>query len=217
MKTSLIFDLDGTLLDTLTDIRAALNEALAQSGFPWRFSQKECRSLIGNGADALIHRALKESDAPDAFARLKAAYLPLYAAYQERHTKPFNGLKPTLSYLKARGASLYVCTNKPDELARRIAEAKFGEGFFIEVRGLREGDKPKPDPSLAEDLIARHGLRKEDCLFIGDSLPDLLTAQNARLPFCLCEWGYGSYKPDFLRECDFVIKKPRELAKVVLS
>jgi len=84
------------------------------------------------------------------------------------------------------------------------------------VRGLNEGEKPKPDPWVVNSFISKFGLERSECLFIGDSLPDLLTSQNAGLPLCLCEWGYGFYKPELLKECAIVIKKPKDLAKVVL-
>jgi len=216
MYKNLIFDLDGTLLDTITDIRAAINAALTQCGFSYSFSKSDCRSLIGDGADALVHRALKENDNPSNFSQLKEAYMPLYAEMQNRHTKPFNGLIPTLTYLKIKGFRLFVCTNKPDVLAKKIILEKFGSELFEEVRGLKEGEKPKPDPGVVNYFISKFGLERSECLFVGDSLPDLLTSQNAKLPLCLCEWGYGFYKPELLNECAIVIKKPKDLAKVVL-
>jgi phosphoglycolate phosphatase len=216
MFQALFFDLDGTLLDTLTDIRQAINEALASCGYPYSFSKQECHSLIGNGADTLVHRALKDNDSPAAFEKLKAEYMPRYRAFQGNHTKPFNGEKPTLLFLKERGVKLFVVTNKPDPLAKAIIAANYGDSLFMEVCGLHEGEAPKPDPHIVFDLLARYGLDKSRCLFVGDSLPDLLTAQNAGLPLCLCEWGYGFYKPELLQECRFVIKKPKELAQIAL-
>jgi phosphoglycolate phosphatase len=214
MYQALFFDLDGTLLDTLTDIRAALNEALLQSGFSFTYSKQECHYLIGNGADYLVHKALKDQDTPANFAKLKAAYMPLYAAYQERHTKPFNGMVPTLQYLHNRGILLFVCSNKPDALAKRIVPKFYGEDLFTEIRGQKEGEPRKPDPFIPNSFIAHYALDPKQCLFVGDSLPDLLTANNAGLPLCLCMWGYGFYKPDLLEECKYVIKKPKELAQV---
>jgi phosphoglycolate phosphatase len=216
MYQALIFDLDGTLLDTLTDIRTALNEALKAAGYDYSFSKQQCHSLIGNGADALVHKALLQNDSPDAFAKLKAEYMPRYAAFQGNHTKPFNGEKPTLTYLKERGVRLFVCSNKPDDLAKAIIAKNYGDDLFEEVRGLREGEAPKPDPHVVAYFIEKYNLDKTSCLFVGDSLPDLLTAQNAGLPLCLCEWGYGFYKPELLQEAKYVIKKPKELAQFIL-
>jgi len=213
---ALFFDLDGTLLDTLSDIRLAINEALQECGYDYAFSKQECRSLIGNGADILVHRALKDHDTPEAFAQLKKAYMPLYAEKQEDHTKLFNGEKATLNFLHQRGIRLFVCSNKPDALCRKVISKFYGEGLFEEVRGIREGDAPKPDPKILNEMIIRAGIDKKEAVFVGDSLPDLLTAQNAKLPLCLCLWGYGFYKPEFLKEATFVIKKPKELAQFCL-
>jgi phosphoglycolate phosphatase len=216
MQEALIFDLDGTLLDTLTDIRLAVNEALKECGFTYAFSKADCHSLIGNGADVLVHKALKDQDTPENFIRLKKAYMPLYAAKQEDHTKPFNGEKATLNFLHERGIKLFVCSNKPDALAQKVVTKYYGDELFEEIRGIKEGDAPKPDPTIVNAIIARYGLEKNKTVFVGDSLPDLLTAENAGLPLCLCLWGYGFYKPELLQEAKFVIKKPKELAQFAL-
>ena len=216
MYQALFFDLDGTLLDTLTDIRLALNEALKACGYSYAFSKQECRSLIGNGADALIHKALKENDSPLAFEQLKKAYLPRYQSYQGLHTKPFNGMEPTLRFLSERGVKLFVCSNKPDSLAKSIVTRFFSDSLFLEVRGHQEGEKVKPDPHIANAFLEKYALERDKTLFVGDSLPDLLTANNAGLSLCLCLWGYGFYKPELLKECRYVIKKPKELVAIVL-
>jgi phosphoglycolate phosphatase len=216
MVQSLIFDLDGTLLDTLTDIRLAINEALKECGYHYAFSKADCHALIGNGADVLVHKALKENDTPERFAELKKAYMPLYAAKQEDHTKPFNGEKVTLSYLAQRGIRLFVCSNKPDALCQKVVTKYYGNDLFEEIRGIREGETPKPDPTILDEMMIRRGIDRKETVFVGDSLPDLLTAQNAQLPLCLCLWGYGFYKPELLQEAQYVIKKPKELAQFCL-
>jgi phosphoglycolate phosphatase len=217
MYKALFLDLDGTLLDTLTDIRSAINDALQETGFAFHYSKQECRSLVGYGADALVHKALGDLDSPENFAKLKAAYMPLYGAYQEKHTKPFNGMAPTLEYLANKGVLLFVSSNKPDELASIVVRKYYGDSLFTEIRGQRPLDLPKPNPNTVLALMDKYQLKGSECLYVGDSLPDLLTAQNAKLPFCLCKWGYGFYKPEFLEEATYIIGKPKDLAKVALS
>lgn len=199
-------------MDTITDIREAINDALEAAGFPFSYSKKECHTLVGNGAGVLMHKALQSEDTPENFEKLKKEYMPRYEEYQNRHTKPFNGLPTVLAYLKNKGILLFVCSNKPDKLAKAIVTSNYGDSLFVEIRGQREGEKPKPDPHIVLDFLARYSLKKDEVIFVGDSLPDLLTAQNADLPLALCTWGYGSYKPELLQEAAYIIKKPKDLA-----
>jgi phosphoglycolate phosphatase len=212
MYKALFFDLDGTLLDTLTDIRRAINDALKAAGFPFVYSKSDCHSLIGNGADVLIHKALKELDNPTNFAKLKSEYMPRYEAYQGVHTKPFNGMPTILQYLANKGVLLFVCSNKPDKLAHDIIAKNFDTTLFSGIYGQKDNELPKPDPHIINYYLAKFNLEPQDCLMVGDSLPDLLTAKNAKLGLCLCTWGYGFYKPELLNEATLVITKPKELA-----
>lgn len=213
VKKALIFDLDGTLLDTITDIRRAINDALSACGFTYSYSKRECHSLVGDGADTLIHRALGEFDNDANFKRLKSEYMPRYKEYQGAHTKPFNGIVPTLKYLKDKGVILGVCTNKPDELAHIILSNFFPADFFDAIYGVKEGEKPKPDPHNVLKIMDEFSLDSSNTVFVGDSLPDLLTANNASLPLALCLWGYGNYKPALLNEARYIMDKPKDLAK----
>ncbi|MCI1244738.1 MAG: HAD family hydrolase [Bacilli bacterium] len=217
MYKAIFFDLDGTLLDTLTDIRIAINEALEKTGFPMRYSKRECHYLIGNGVDYLVHTALGDMDTSANFEKLKPVYMDLYAKYQNDHTKPFNGLPTILRFLKDKDYLLFVCSNKPDALAKIVVPAHYGNGLFKEVAGHVAGEPVKPSPIIVNRLMGKYGLSPDECLFVGDSLPDLLTANNAHMKLCLCTWGYGFYKPELLDECAYVIAKPRELARKVLS
>lgn len=218
MYETFIFDLDGTLLQTLPDIRLAINEALKRCGYSYSFSLKEARALIGNGADMLVKRALKEKgDDPEAFAELKAAYMPLYRDYQNLHAKPFNGMKEVLTFLKERGLQLFVATNKPNALAQFIVEDHFGKGLFTAIEGHEEGEPVKPDPLIVNRFVEKYGIDKSKSLFIGDSYVDVDTAQNAGVKSCLVTWGYGFYKKALLERADYVISKPKQLAALAFG
>lgn len=218
MYETFIFDLDGTLLQTLPDIRLAINEALKRCGYSYSFSLKEARALIGNGADMLVKRALKEKgDDPEAFAELKAAYMPLYRDYQNLHAKPFNGMKEVLTFLKERGLRLFVATNKPNALAQFIVEDHFGKGLFTAIEGHEEGEPVKPDPLIVNRFVEKYGIDKSKSLFIGDSYVDVDTAQNAGVKSCLVTWGYGFYKKALLERADYVISKPKQLAALAFG
>lgn len=218
MYQTFIFDLDGTLLQTLPDIRLAINEALKRCGYDYAFSLKEARALIGNGADMLVKRALKEKgDDIEAFAQLKATYMPLYRDYQNLHAKPFNGMKEVLTFLKERGLQLFVATNKPNALAKLIVEDHFGKGLFTAIEGHEEGEPVKPDPLIVNRFVEKYGIDKSKTLFIGDSYVDVDTAQNAGVKSCLVTWGYGFYKKALLERADYVISKPKQLAALAFG
>lgn len=215
MVKNLIFDLDGTLLDTITDIKDAINDALKAADFPYRYDKDGCRFLIGDGADNLVHRALKELDNPENFAKLKKEYMPRYKEYQNRHTKPFNGIMESLKYLKNHGISLFVCTNKPDAYAQIIV-SRFFPSLFEAVRGLREGEEPKPNPAIVNYFVDSFRLEKKETFFVGDSITDLKTAFNSGLPLALCLWGYGFYEGTLLKEAKMLLAKPKDLEKIIL-
>lgn len=217
MYKYVFFDCDGTLLETLPDIRIATNLALKQCGYDYQFSLKEARVLIGNGADMLVRRALRDkADDPVAFAQLKAAYLPLYKEHQADHAKPFNGIKEICKVLKDAGVRMFVITNKPDALAKEILQLHFGKDLFDEIQGALEGVPVKPDPALLDRVANKYGVDKSEALYVGDALPDAMTAKNAGMDCCLCLWGYGEYKPQLLELTKFQVKKPKELAQIVL-
>lgn len=212
MIRALFFDLDGTLLDTIEGIRLSINEALAKLGYPYSFDREGTKALIGNGADALIRRALKEKSGDvDAFSSLKKEYMPLYSSYQEKHCSPFPGLKETLFALKEKGLDLYVVTNKPESIAIRVLNAQFGKGFFKGIYGQKDGVPVKPDPYYVNLVAKQEKYQKEEMLFVGDSLPDVETGRNAGIKTCLCTWGYGFYDKDLLKKATYLASLPSHL------
>lgn len=211
MVKNFIFDLDGTLLNTLPDIQRAINDALKECGYPYSFTFEECKDLIGGGADRLIRKALKEKSGDvNAFNELKKAYMPLYKAYQEDHTKPFPGMEETLKALKEKGVGRFVVSNKPDALAQRVVP-HFLPGLLEGIEGQKEGDAPKPDPTSTLRMIERFHLHKEETIYVGDSHFDLETAKNAGLKSALCLWGYGFYTDELKAKADHLLSKPEDL------
>lgn len=206
-----IFDLDGTVLDTIDGIQVATNLALKNAGFDYSFDRDETKTLIGDGADTLMHRALKNNDSPENFAKLKKEYLPLYHLKQEDHTFLFPNLLEVLKTLKKDGARLFICTNKPDAFAKRIVSKMLGDELFEEVCGQVEGLPVKPDPRIPNYLIEKYNLAKEETLFVGDSKTDVATGKNASLKVAICLWGYGFYSEELLKKCDYILKEPKDL------
>lgn len=206
-----IFDLDGTVLDTIEGIRVAINIALKNSGYDYSFDKEGTKHLIGEGADTLLHRALKDKDTPENFKKLKEEYLPLYHLEQEDHTYFFPGLKETLERMKEEGASLFICTNKPDAFAKRIVTKMFGSDLFKEICGQIEGLEVKPNPRIPNYLIEKYHLDRKETLFVGDSKTDVATAINANLPAAICLWGYGFYTDELLKKCQYIFKTNNDL------
>lgn len=212
---ALIFDLDGTLINTIGDISDAINEALKRIGLPLHYEVGEVTFMVGNGADTLMHRALGKYDNEGNFTALSKEYPPLYKDYQNRNSHPYEGMKETLIELKNQGIHLFVCTNKPNELAQIIIPKEFGDGLFDEVYGHKVGEPVKPDPHIVNHFLNSSGIGKKEAVFVGDSLPDLQTARNAGIKVIMCTYGYGKYTDEFLKECDYIINEPKGLLRII--
>lgn len=212
----LLFDLDGTILDTIDDISFAINSALEATGYPWRYDREGTKTLIGDGAEALIHRALRDHDNPIEFARLKPVYMDLYKKHQTERARPFPFLKETLSELKELGVKMAVITNKPNALAQVIVPMHFGEEFFEAIYGIEEGDPVKPNPHFVLRYMKEAGASPKECLYVGDSHVDIATGHNAGLPVALCGWGYEVDYASVKDDAEYFLQNPRELKKIAL-
>lgn len=217
MVKYLIFDLDGTILDTIDDICFAINTALEEAGLPWRYDRQSTKTLIGDGADALIHRALRDKDDTEHFATLKPIYMALYKKHQTERAKPFPGLNEALKEIKDHGVRLAVVTNKPDALAQVIVPMHFGEGFFERIYGIKEGDPVKPDPYFVHKYMKEAGACNEECLYVGDSHVDVATGHNAGLKVVLCGWGYEVDYAAIKDTAESFVTSPEEFKRLVLS
>jgi len=187
---AVIFDMDGTLLDTLADIRRVVNQVLEENGFSGHPLEKY-RYFIGNGPRELIVRALPpHARQPETIETCLAAYLEGYEQDADGATRLFPGIGELLDQLTARGVQLAVLTNKRHHLAQGCMELFFNRWSFELVLGLRDHVPPKPDPSAAL-TIARHlSLAPKACVFVGDSDVDMATAKAAGMHGAGALWGY---------------------------
>ncbi len=212
----LIFDLDGTLLDTITDIRFAMNLALEKCGFPQRFDREGTKALIGDGAEECVRRALLgKRDDLQAFNTLKPVYMALYRDHQTEHAVPFEGLRETLDELKKQGITFSCVTNKPDALAQKVLELNYGKGFFRCILGQSDAYPRKPDPAMVYACMEKCGYSKEECLYVGDSHVDIDTGHNAGLKVVLCRWGYEVDYSLCEKRAEYVINAPSELLDLI--
>jgi phosphoglycolate phosphatase len=192
MKPALIFDLDGTLVDTAPDLLEALNFALAREGRP-PVDPEELRRLVGRGARVLISEAFKMAVGPadpGAAERMFSSFIEHYRDHIADQSRPFPGVVETLEAQKAEGARLGVLTNKPHDLTLKLLDALGLSPLFEAVYG--QGRKPyfKPDPRIFEDIVAEMGGRGPGALMIGDSISDVEVARAAGAPVLLVSFGY---------------------------
>ncbi len=193
-----IFDLDGTLLDTLDDLTDAVNHAMEAHGFPCR-TREEVRNFIGNGVGMLIRRAAPTGTAEDILAEALAKFKAFYAENCRCKTAPYAGIMDLLEELRARDVVIAVASNKFDAAVRALCEHYFGDRVEVAVgEDIERGIRRKPAPDSVEEVLRRLGGRKEDAVYIGDSDTDIKTAQNAGIPCISVTWGFRD--EIFLRE-----------------
>lgn len=209
-----IFDLDGTLLNTIDDLGYACNHALEACGFPTHAIEEYPR-LVGNGVNKLIERALPEGQKDEeTVLRVRAHFVPYYNAHNCDFTRPYDGIPELLESLKARGCMLAVASNKYQAATEKIV-SHFFPGVFDVVLGEREGVPRKPDPQIVRDIETK--LQRDkipstySVLYVGDSLVDQATAANAGVPFVACSWGFVAREKLVEAGCEHIIDSPREL------
>ncbi len=185
-----IFDLDGTILDTLEDLAISLNTALVAAGRPPR-TMEEVRSFVGNGIHLLVERGLGADVPQELTDTVFSSFKAHYASHCEDHTKPYDGIVSLLAELKAKGVRIAVVSNKADFAVQKLCEQYF-PGLIDLAIGEKEGFNKKPAPDMVELAIRALGKQKESVVYIGDSEVDIETARNAGL-FCLAvSWGFRS-------------------------
>lgn len=194
---TIVFDLDGTLLDTLDDLTDATNHALSVFGLKTRTRDEVC-SFVGNGIAKLIERAIGEKEHPD-FAKILSEFKAYYAAHCADKTQPYDGVIELLREFKRRGIKTAVVSNKADFAVKSLAQTYFS-GLLCEAVGENEeaGIRKKPAPDSLFAVMDALQADKQTTAYVGDSEVDVQTAKNAGLD-CICvTWGFR--KKDFLRE-----------------
>ena len=215
MISSLVFDLDGTLADTIGDIAASMNRALAGRGFPV-LPDSAYPALVGWGIRRLAFLALSPEARDDATVDAVAAdALRFYAMEPAQRTTPYPGILGLVAELRRQGLSLAVLTNKPDPVARRVVDALFPGGSFALVRGDLAGAPKKPDPALTRGVLKEFGAEPASTLFVGDSAVDVATAHGVGSSVVGVSWGFRG--PAELREAgaDWVIERAEEVLEIL--
>lgn len=188
-----IFDLDGTLTDTLDSLTYSVNLTLEEMGYP-ALERSKCRAFVGNGSRVLIEKALKASG-DTTLSRIEEGmevYDRVFDANCTYHVTPYDGIVELLQALKEKGMKLTVLSNKPHRQAVHVVEEVFGKEMFDWVQGQQEGIPRKPDPYAAIQIAEKFGVKPEECVYIGDSEVDVATGTAARMKTLGVTWGFRS-------------------------
>jgi phosphoglycolate phosphatase len=205
----ILFDLDGTLVDSAPDIAAALNAALAELGQPVH-PIDVVTGYVGDGAAKLVQRAVAPEAEVDV-ELLLTTFRAHYAANLAVRTRPYPGIVETLERLAASGVQMAVLTNKPGDLARALLHDLALERFFADVIGDGDGFPRKPSPEAARHLLARHATVPSGALMVGDGLPDMRLGRAAGCRVAAVTWGYTARALLAAEAPDWIVSVPGEL------
>lgn len=211
-----IFDLDGTLTNTLESMTYSVNLTLKEMGLS-QITKDQCRMFVGNGARVLIEESLKVSGDPKA-SRIEEG-MKIYGRIFDQnctyHVTPYEGIPEMLKALKDRGIHLAVLSNKPDRQTVKVVKEIFGDNIFDYAQGQKDGIRRKPAPDGVWYLMEQMQVSKEECLYIGDSEVDAATGKNAGLKTIGVLWGFRERKTLETAGADHLIERPEELLQFV--
>ena len=217
MKKLAIFDLDGTLLNTIEDLGYAANHALQAHGYPTH-SIASYPFFVGNGVRRLIERVLPEDARTEAtIDRLLVTVKEYYNDHNTDYTKPYEGIPELLSLLSSRGVAIAVASNKYQAATEKLISHFFPTLSFIAVEGQKEGVPVKPDPSIVFEILAKAKTPKADTIYIGDSGVDMETARRACVDSVGVTWGFRPEKELVENHADTIVNSPGDIAKLIFS
>lgn len=209
MNKLVIFDLDGTLLNTIDDITDSLNLGLKDLGLNL-VTVDECKYMVGSGVDNLISKAL---NGENHFDELKAKYMGYYEKLQRNKTKPYNHIPEVVKAIKHAGYKVAILSNKPHDDALRVVDYYFDKGLFDVVLGKKPNNRIKPDIDGCLEILNTLNFKKEDVIYIGDTNVDMQTAANAGFTSVAVSWGFR--KAQELQNYHYIIDDPRQLLEIL--
>ena len=218
MFKACIFDLDGTLCDSVESIAVSANQAVRELGLPEAPLEKYYY-FVGDGVDMLIRRLLEYGgvDPELWFDRVKERYLEVFKEGCLYHVVPYEGIAETLAALKKAGAKLAVLSNKPHENTQNVIKLVFGDAYFDCILGHSDRFPRKPNPSSAIYLAKQFGVKPVECLYIGDTCTDMETGNGAGMYTVGVEWGFRGREELEKTGADTVVAKPAQLLDVYLG
>lgn len=215
---AVVFDMDGTLLDTMTGIITAINKTFEGLGYKVRFTNEDGKYFIGAGSAEFARRALARAniDGID-LMKFREIFLKNYEKYQATQTKPFEGLDKLLTKLKDHGYKVGICSNKPQDLLDKVTKQMFPKNKFDFIVGQRPGVPCKPDPKMFGIVKEELNLPRRKILYIGDSEYDYQFAKNSKVDSCIVTYGYGIYSDPFMNRVTYSANSVQELQEMLLK
>ena len=214
-KQLVIFDLDGTLLDTVADLANATNQALEQCGYPTH-PVEAYYQFVGNGINKLFARALPaEHSTEENVQRIRSLFVPYYNEHNADCSCPYVGVVDLLCQLRSGGVQIAVASNKYHEATLKLVTHFFPDIDFAAIYGQREGVPIKPAPDVVYDILNDTGVAKEETLYVGDSGVDMQTARNAGVESVGVAWGFRSVEELLENGASHVIHKAEEILRII--
>ena len=208
-----IFDLDGTILNTLEDLADSTNYALKTCGYPER-TRDEVRQFVGNGIRKLMERAVPEGTPVEEIDRVHETFTAHYKVHCADKTRPYDGIMELLQNLKKDGCKLAVVSNKADYGVQELCKQYF-DGVFDFAVGEREGIRKKPAPDSVNEVLKTLECSRDRAVYIGDSDVDIQTAANAQMDHIIVEWGFRDIPFLIAKGAKVLVEKPEEILEIV--
>lgn len=210
---SVVFDLDGTLLDTLGDLRDSVNFALQKNSLPKRTTE-EIRYFVGNGIRLLIELSVPENTPIEITDKCFQDFKEYYKEHSAILTKPYDDIIDLMKTLKSKGVKIGVVSNKADFAVKTLMEDYFS-GLYDCAYGERAGVPRKPEPDGVLDAIKEMGSEIENTVYIGDSEVDVVTSKNAKLPCIAVTWGFRDKKVLESLNPEYIVDSPKEILNII--
>lgn len=210
-----IFDLDGTLADTINDLADAVNYGLKELGCPVH-PVESYKKMVGNGAAKLCYMALPE-DRKSESEVLYGFFKSYYDVHYLDNTSVYKGIKETIKALSAKGVRLAVATNKPQDAARKIVSELLPDAGFVKILGGCEERPKKPDPAIIREILSNFPDHDNKIYMIGDSNVDIQTAKNADIISIGCAWGFRGRQELENEGADYIAEKPQDIADIIIG
>lgn len=212
--SAVIFDMDGTILNTLEDLKISLNHALELNGFAKR-SLEEVRRFVGNGIRRLVELGVPENTDAESIDRVFADFNAYYAQHCNDNTKAYDGITELIKELDKLGIKTAVVSNKSDYAVQELCEIYF-KGMFCAAIGLKDGIRKKPYPDSVNEVLGKLGISRENAVYVGDSEVDIATAKNAGMDCISVDWGFRSDNELTQAGASVIVKDTDGLKKLLL-